>query len=103
MRRREERGRIGRTREFCGTSVPWIREFCGTSIPCTRSSPVAWRDSMRPVRFYMFDARLLILVLPWLFLPTCGRRRWSRRRCWPAGRRKRGATGSPRPRAPCAA
>ena len=34
------------------------------------SSPVAWRDSMRPVRFYGFDARLLILLAPWLFLPT---------------------------------
>ena len=34
------------------------------------SSPVAWRDSMRPVRFYVFDARLLILLTPWLFLPT---------------------------------
>lgn len=31
---------------------------------------VAWRDSMRPVRFYVFDARLLILAVPWLFLPT---------------------------------
>ena len=31
---------------------------------------MAWRDSMRPVRFYVFDARLLILVLPWLFLPN---------------------------------
>ena len=29
-----------------------------------------WRDSMRPVRFYVFDARLLILAVPWLFLPT---------------------------------
>ena len=34
------------------------------------SSPVAWRDSMRPVRFYVFDARLLLLAVPWLFLPT---------------------------------
>ena len=31
---------------------------------------MAWRDSMRPVRFYVFDARLLILAVPWLFLPT---------------------------------
>ena len=31
---------------------------------------VAWRDSMRPVRFYVFDARLLILLVPWLFLPA---------------------------------
>ena len=29
----------------------------------------AWRDSMRPVRFYVFDARLLLLAAPWLFLP----------------------------------
>jgi len=38
--------------------------------PVPGSSPVAWRDSMRPVRFYVFDARLLILALPWLFLPN---------------------------------
>ena len=25
---------------------------------------------MRPVRAWVFDARLLILALPWLFLPT---------------------------------
>ena len=31
---------------------------------------MAWRDSMRPVRAWVFDARLLILALPWLFLPT---------------------------------
>ena len=31
---------------------------------------VPWRDTMRPVRFYVFDARLLILAVPWLFLPT---------------------------------
>ena len=30
---------------------------------------VAWRDSMRPVRIYAFDARLLLLAAPWLFLP----------------------------------
>ena len=33
-------------------------------------SEVAWRDTMRPVRFYVFDARLLILLTPWLFLPS---------------------------------
>ena len=31
---------------------------------------VPWRDTMRPVRFYLFDARLLVLAVPWLFLPT---------------------------------
>lgn len=31
--------------------------------------PVAWRDSMRPVRVYGLDARLLMLVVVWLFLP----------------------------------
>ena len=31
---------------------------------------MAWRDSMRPVRAWVFDARLLILAVPWLFLPT---------------------------------
>ena len=40
----------------------------GSAVP--GSSPVAWRDSMRPVRAWVFDARLLILALPWLFLPT---------------------------------
>ena len=40
------------------------------SSPVPGGSPVAWRDSMRPVRFYGFDARLLILAVPWLFLPT---------------------------------
>lgn len=34
------------------------------------SSPVPWRDTMRPVRFYALDARLLILAAPWLFFPT---------------------------------
>ena len=33
-------------------------------------SEVPWRDTMRPVRIYAFDARLLILAVPWLFLPT---------------------------------
>ncbi len=40
----------------------------GSRVP--GSFPVAWRDSMRPVRAWVFDARLLILALPWLFLPT---------------------------------
>ena len=31
---------------------------------------VAWRDSMRPVRFFVFDARLLFLFAPWLFFPA---------------------------------
>ncbi len=29
-----------------------------------------WRDTMRPVRFYFFDARLLALLVPWLFVPA---------------------------------
>lgn len=29
-----------------------------------------WRDTMRPVRFYAVDARLLILLALWLFVPT---------------------------------
>ena len=29
-----------------------------------------WRDSMRPVRFYTFDARLLALLVLWLFAPA---------------------------------
>ena len=33
-------------------------------------SEVAWRDTLRPVRFYMIDARLLMLLTVWLFLPT---------------------------------
>ena len=31
---------------------------------------VPWRDSMRPVRFYVFDARLLVLFMVWVFLPS---------------------------------
>lgn len=31
---------------------------------------VSWRDSMRPVRVYGFDARLLALVAVWIFLPA---------------------------------
>ena len=33
-------------------------------------SEVAWRDTMRPVRFYMIDARLLTLLTVWLFVPN---------------------------------
>ena len=29
-----------------------------------------WRDTMRPVRFYAIDARLLIPMTLWLFVPT---------------------------------
>ena len=29
-----------------------------------------WRDTMRPVRFYAIDARLLIPATLWLFVPT---------------------------------
>ena len=38
-------------------------EAAGRGVP-------PWRDTMRPVRFYVFDARLLLLAAPWLFLPT---------------------------------
>ncbi len=31
---------------------------------------VPWRDTMRPVRLYVFDARLLLLAVPWLFFPS---------------------------------
>lgn len=31
---------------------------------------VSWRDSMRPVRFYGFDARLLLCGFLWLFHPV---------------------------------
>ena len=33
-------------------------------------SEVPWRDTMRPVRFYMIDARLLVLLTVWLFVPA---------------------------------
>ena len=33
------------------------------------ASEAAWRDTMRPVRFYGFDARLLGLLTLWLFMP----------------------------------
>ena len=29
-----------------------------------------WRDTMRPVRFYFVDARLLVLLTVWLFVPA---------------------------------
>lgn len=31
---------------------------------------IPWRDSMRPVRLYVIDARLLALLVLWLFVPT---------------------------------
>ena len=31
---------------------------------------IPWRDSMRPVRFYLIDARLLALLTLWLFVPS---------------------------------
>ena len=31
---------------------------------------IAWRDTMRPIRFYAFDARLTVLVTMWLFVPN---------------------------------
>ena len=34
------------------------------------SSEVSWRDTMRPVRFYLFDARLLVLFVIWIFIPS---------------------------------
>ena len=51
-----------------GSDVPGSSPARVSPVP--GSSPVAWRDSMRPVRAWVFDARLLILALPWLFLPT---------------------------------
>ena len=38
-------------------------------VPLYRGGP-PWRDTMRPVRFYMIDARLLVLLVLWLFVPT---------------------------------
>ena len=31
--------------------------------------PAPWRDSMRPLRVIGFDARLLVLAVPWMFFP----------------------------------
>ncbi len=31
---------------------------------------LAWRDSARPIRFYVLDARLLALVTVWIFWPS---------------------------------
>ena len=33
-------------------------------------APEPWRDTMRPVRFYLIDARLLVLLVLWLFVPA---------------------------------
>ncbi len=55
------------------SEVPGSSSARGSPVPgssMARGSPVAWRDSMRPVRAWVFDARLLILALPWLFLPN---------------------------------
>ena len=38
-------------------------------VPLYQGVPL-WRDTMRPVRFYMIDARLLVLLVFWLFVPT---------------------------------
>lgn len=31
---------------------------------------IAWRDTMRPVRLYWLDARLLVLLVLWIFVPA---------------------------------
>ena len=38
-------------------------------VPLHQGVPL-WRDSMRPVRFYFIDARLLALLIVWLFVPA---------------------------------
>ena len=38
-------------------------------VPLYQGVPL-WRDTMRPVRFYTFDARLLALLVLWLFAPA---------------------------------
>ena len=38
-------------------------------VPLDQGVPL-WRDSMRPVRFYVIDARLLSVLILWLFVPT---------------------------------
>ena len=38
-------------------------------VPLHQGVPL-WRDTMRPVRFYLIDARLLVLLVLWLFVPT---------------------------------
>ena len=38
-------------------------------VPPDRSVP-PWRDTMRAVRFYAIDARLLVLLVLWLFVPS---------------------------------
>lgn len=38
-------------------------------VPLDQGVPL-WRDSMRPVRFYAIDARLLSVLILWLFVPT---------------------------------
>ncbi len=39
------------------------------SVPPYQGVPL-WRDTMRPVRFYLIDARLLALLTVWLFVPA---------------------------------
>ncbi len=31
---------------------------------------ITWRDTMRPVRLYWIDARLLVLLVLWIFVPA---------------------------------
>ena len=38
-------------------------------VPLHQGVPL-WRDSMRPVRIYFMDARLLALLMLWLFVPA---------------------------------
>ena len=38
-------------------------------VPLDQGVPL-WRDTMRPVRFYVIDARLLVLLTVWLFVPA---------------------------------
>ena len=36
----------------------------------TDLSEVPWRDTQRPVRLYVVDARLAVLVIVWVFVPN---------------------------------
>ena len=52
-----------------GTGAPERGSPPNADAPLDRGVP-PWRDTMRPVRFYLVDSRLLVLVAVWLFLPS---------------------------------
>ena len=51
------------------TDVPHQGGAMDRGVPLYQGRSL-WRDTMRPVRFYFIDARLLVLLTVWLFIPA---------------------------------